>query len=89
MRPARPVRLDRLVTHKVGSGAMHLTYTRARTTGNPQAKQWEPVRMCAALEPTVRLFIDNVDAAQFDPHWFNAIRPVLDNFKAQAGHIQP
>jgi len=89
MRPDRPQRLNRLVTQKVGWGAMHLTYPRARTTGNPQAKQWEPVRMCAALEPTARLFIDNVVAAQFDPHWFNDIERVLDRFKAQYGHVTP
>lgn len=89
MRPNRPHRLNRLVTQKVGWGAMHLTYRRARTTGNPQAKQWEPIKMCAALEPTARLFIDNVDPAQFDPTYFPAIRPYLDGFKAKYGHVTP
>jgi hypothetical protein len=89
MRPARPQRLDRLVTAKVGWGAMHLTYPRARTTGNPQAKQWEPIRMCAALEPTLRLFIDKVDASQFEPQWFDDIQRVLDRFKAQYGYVTP
>jgi hypothetical protein len=87
MRPARPQRLGRLVTAKVGWGAMHLTYRRARST--PADKQWMGVEMCAALEPTVRLFIDNVDASQFDPHTFSAIQPFVDRFKAQYPHVQP
>lgn len=89
LRPNRPQRLNRLVTQKMGWGAMHLTYPRTRTTGNPQAKQWEPLRMCAALEPTVRLFVQKVDPAQFDPQWFPHIEPVLDRFKATYGHVTP
>jgi hypothetical protein len=89
MRPNRPHRLNRVVTQKVGWGGMHLTYPRARTTGKPKEKEWEPIRMCAALEPAVRLFIDRVDSTQFDPAWFPHIRPVLDGFKAKYGSVTP
>jgi hypothetical protein len=39
LRPARPNRLDRLLTGKVGWGVVHLTYGRARST--PKDKEWE------------------------------------------------
>ena len=85
MRANRPQQLNRLVTERIGWGGMHLTYRRARAT--PADKQWVPIRMCAALEPTVRLFIEKVDASQFEAQWFDDIPWVLERFNAQYGHV--
>jgi hypothetical protein len=87
LRPTRPQALDRVLTGKVGWGVAHLTYPRAHVT--PTQKQWEPLKMCAALELAVRCFVDNVDPAKFDPQWFPHIEPCLDRFKAKYGAVTP
>lgn len=87
LRPGRPQRLNRPLTGKVGWGVAHLTYDRARST--LLDKQWEAAHMCAALAPTVRLFIDNVDSSKFDRPLFDQIGPCVDRFDAKYGSVTP
>ena len=83
IRPTRPPELDLEVSSKVGWGVAHLAYRRGQTT--PEEREWPPIKLCTALEPAIRCFIDNVDRTQFDPAWFDLIRPRLDNFKLSYG----
>lgn len=87
LRPTRPPSLNRLLAAKVGWGVAHLTYGRAQST--PLDKQWVPVRLCAALAPTARLFLQHADPAKFDPAWFPHIQPVLDRFAAKYASVTP
>lgn len=87
LRPRRPQMLNRPLSGKVGWGVAHLTYPRGRVTA--QEKEWEPLRMCVALMPAARCFVDNVDPAKFDAQWFVHIEPCLDRFAAKYGAVTP
>jgi hypothetical protein len=83
IRPTRPPELDPVVSSKVGSGVAHLTYRHGHAM--PDGREWSPIKICTALDPAIRCFIDNVDRTKLDPAWFDLIRPRLDTFKSSYG----
>jgi hypothetical protein len=83
IRPTRPPELDPVESSKVGPGGAHLTYRHGPTM--PDEREWSPIKICTALDPAIRCFIDNVDRAKLDPAWFDLIRPRLDNFESSYG----